>query len=105
MHSVNICPQQRATHMESLCNLYSPLTHKAVVLLQFEDLADVFDAARREFLIVFTHLICGVREHKVPAFTSIGTKITAVWALIMLKQKLTWTVYVQTETAGGNKFD
>lgn len=79
----------------SLGNLYPySLTHKAVVFLQFEDLADVFDAARREFLIVFTHLICGVREHQVPAFTSTGTKIPTVWVFIMLKQKqyhkLTW---------------
>lgn len=63
--------------MASLCKLCF-LTHKAVVLLQFEDLGDVFDAARREFLIVFTHLIRGMREHQVPAFTSIRTKIPAV---------------------------
>lgn len=63
------------------------LTHKAVVLLQSEDLADVLDAAVGEFFIVFTHLVCGVREHQVPPFTTTGTEIPAVQALIMLKYR------------------
>ena len=60
------------------------LTQKAVVLLQLEDLADVFDAAGGEFIVVFTHLIGGVRKHQVPAFTTVGTKVPAVGALIVL---------------------
>lgn len=88
--------------MKSLCNLCF-LTHKAVVLLQFEGLADVFDAARREFLVVFTHLICGMREHQVPAFTSIGTKIPTVRALIVLKQNCNTQVKIESGGQHGDR--
>ena len=54
------------------------LTHEAVVLLQLQDLGDVFDAAGRELLVVFTQLVCGVREHQEPAFTAAGAQVTAV---------------------------
>lgn len=64
------------------------LTHKALILLQPEDLADVVNAAGGELIVVLTHLVRGVREHQVPAFTSSGTKVPAVRALIMLEQQV-----------------
>lgn len=54
------------------------LTLKALVLLQPEDLADVLDAARRELIVVFSHLVCGLGEHQVPAFAASGAKVPAV---------------------------
>lgn len=67
MQTVNIC-----------------LTHEAVVLLLLQDVADVFDAAGRELVVVFSHLVCGMRVHQVPAFSSAGAKVATVWALVML---------------------
>lgn len=63
------------------------LTLKALVLLQPEDLADVLDAARREFIAVFSHLVRGLREHQVPAFAASGAKVPAVRALVVLQQR------------------
>lgn len=63
------------------------LTLKALVLLQPEDLADVLDAARRELIAVFSHLVRGLREHQVPAFADSGAKVPAVRALVVLQQR------------------
>lgn len=84
MHSLNIWPKNAWLSRRHAGLL---LTHEAVVLLHLEDLADVFDAAVREFVVVFTHLVCGLREHQVPAFATGGTEVPTVRALIVLKHR------------------
>lgn len=65
----------------------SILTHKTLILLQLEDLADASDAARRELIVVFTHAVRGLREHQVPAFAAVGAKVPAVRSLVMLRRR------------------
>ena len=76
-------------------------------------------AAGREFIVVFTHFIRGVRKHQVSALSSSRAHVPTVWVLIMLKQwGQTWCIMlffffivtsyivteVLTEKAGENKW-
>ena len=66
---------------------YSSSPSKHSSFLQIEDLADVSDAAVGQLLVVLTHLVCGLREHQVPAFTPAGAEAPAVRALVVLKHR------------------
>lgn len=63
------------------------LTHEAIVLLEAQQLTDVFNAAGGQFVVVFTHIICGLRKHQVSALSTGGAQVAAISAFIVLLQK------------------